>query len=174
MLAIALYSLLKIMMKKITITLDFIYDFTIIYSDKGVLQTSFVPKKTNRQTMKHQNLPLWLNEAIKEIKNLFKNHPADFSHIPIDYTGVTEFRKKVYEKLKKIKPGRTISYQDLAHKIKTPKAARAVGTAMSTNKVPLIIPCHRVVRADGSLGNYSAIGGMKTKELIIATERRGI
>lgn len=72
----------------------------------------------------------------------------------VDELDVGDFRKRVYEALLSVPAGVTVSYGSLAHMAGFPRAARAVGTAMATNPLPIVIPCHRVIRSDGQLGNY--------------------
>jgi len=85
----------------------------------------------------------------------------------------TEFERKVWLTLfEKTKAGETLSYGELAKLIDNPKAARAVGTALKKNPIPLIIPCHRVVRTDRSIGNYG-LGGSKVKEFLLQHEQGG-
>lgn len=79
----------------------------------------------------------------------------------------TEFQK-VWAELLKIPYGKTISYKELALRIKNPKAVRAVGTANGKNPICLLIPCHRVIAYDGKLGGYSA--GIKIKESLLSLE----
>ena len=89
--------------------------------------------------------------------------------LPIDI-GTTAFRLKVYEALKAIPYGETCSYEEVAQAIGSPKAVRAVGSACANNPVALIVPCHRVVRKDGSLGGYRWGLGRKVK--LLEMERR--
>lgn len=86
------------------------------------------------------------------------------------YKKPTDFQFKVYLALLKVKPGKTITYSELAKKAGFPGAARAVGTALAKNPFPIVVPCHRVIKADGSLGNYSA-GGPEVKRYLIERER---
>lgn len=72
-----------------------------------------------------------------------------------DVTGITPFKMEVYRQLSKIKAGSVITYSGLASLTGKPKASRAVGSAMAQNRFPFIIPCHRVVKTDGLIGNYS-------------------
>jgi O-6-methylguanine DNA methyltransferase len=74
--------------------------------------------------------------------------------IPWDELGVRPFERAVYEALLTVSPGETVSYGRLAEMAGHPRAARAVGSAMAANPIPVLIPCHRVIRADGGLGNY--------------------
>jgi len=82
----------------------------------------------------------------------------------------TVFQLKVWNYLKKIPRGKVITYLDLAKAIKMPKAVRAVANAVGKNPYPPKIPCHRVIRADGKLGGYSAPGGIKTKKKLLKME----
>jgi O-6-methylguanine DNA methyltransferase len=82
----------------------------------------------------------------------------------------SEFEKKVYRTVLKIPLGETKSYKWVAQKIGRPKAVRAVGTALKNNPFTLLIPCHRVVNSDGSLGGYSK--GLKKKRQLLDLEKR--
>jgi len=83
--------------------------------------------------------------------------------------GGTEFQAKVWAALRRIPPGRTISYTELAATVGSPAAVRAVGTANGQNPVPVVIPCHRVVRSDGTLGGYG--GGLDRKRWLLDHEK---
>lgn len=89
--------------------------------------------------------------------------------LPLDLRAVTPFRRKVLEVAATIPRGEVRSYGWLAHRIGKPRASRAVGSAMATNPVPLIVPCHRVVRADGHIGAYS-LGGPENKWTLLRHE----
>tara|TARA_B100000029_G_C17263842_1_gene847295 strand:+ start:97 stop:372 length:276 start_codon:yes stop_codon:yes gene_type:complete len=82
----------------------------------------------------------------------------------------TVFQIKVWKYLKKIKKGKTKSYLDVAKGINKPKAVRAVANAISKNPYAPKIPCHRVIRSDGSIGGYSGPGGIKTKLKLLKSE----
>ncbi|OQA53675.1 MAG: Methylated-DNA--protein-cysteine methyltransferase, constitutive [Candidatus Omnitrophica bacterium ADurb.Bin292] len=98
-----------------------------------------------------------LPESLREVFRIFKKYLS----AKLDLTGLTPFQKKVYSILMKVPEGTTISYGDLAVRSGFPKAARAVGTAMRKNRLPLVIPCHRVVPARGGMGEYSALPGLR-------------
>jgi O-6-methylguanine DNA methyltransferase len=89
--------------------------------------------------------------------------------LPIDLRSVTPFRRRVLEQAGAIPRGQVRSYAWLADKAGKPRAARAVGSTMSHNPLPLIIPCHRVIRADGRIGNYS-LGGAANKLVLLKAE----
>ena len=93
--------------------------------------------------------------------------PLAAPDLPIDVAG-TAFQEAVWRELRKIPPGETRSYADIAVAIGNPKAVRAVGTANGDNHVCVLIPCHRVIRSDGSLGGYG--GGIDRKKKLLASE----
>ena len=86
-----------------------------------------------------------------------------------DFRG-TKFQKKVWNYLKTIRKGTVKSYKEVAIAINRPKSARAVANAVGKNPFSPKIPCHRVIRSDGSLGGYSGKGGLKTKKLLLKRE----
>lgn len=90
--------------------------------------------------------------------------------LPLDLKG-TMFQRKVWQALLAIPYGQTTTYQKLAESINRPKAIRAVGTAVGKNPIPIIIPCHRVLRTDGKLGGYSGIGGVDMKKHLLSIEK---
>lgn len=87
----------------------------------------------------------------------------------LDLTGCTEKQKRVYRELMKIGFGKTISYTQLAELAGIPRGARFIGNTMAKNPLPVFIPCHRVIKADGSTGNFS--GGVGLKEYLLAHEK---
>jgi AraC family transcriptional regulator of adaptative response/methylated-DNA-[protein]-cysteine methyltransferase len=103
----------------------------------------------------------WVRAALAEIEKP-TNH-----HLPIDVQG-TAFQERVWQELRRIPLGETRSYADIANAIGDPKATRAVGTANGQNPVAVLVPCHRVIRSDGSLGGYA--GGLDRKRKLLAAE----
>jgi methylated-DNA-[protein]-cysteine S-methyltransferase len=89
--------------------------------------------------------------------------------VPVDLSSGTVFQRKVWRTLTKIPHGQTRSYKWIAQKIGRPKATRAVGAACGANPVPVIIPCHRVIASDGSLGGFG--GGLPMKRRLLKLER---
>lgn len=89
--------------------------------------------------------------------------PDDFRDILLDPGPVSAFQQRVLAACRQIPYGSTTTYAELAGKAGSPGAARAVGNCMAGNRIPLVTPCHRVVRSDGQVGLYSAPGGSKTK-----------
>jgi methylated-DNA-[protein]-cysteine S-methyltransferase len=86
----------------------------------------------------------------------------------------TKFQLKVWNYLKKIPKGKVKSYLDVAKAIGKPKAFRAVANAVGKNPYPPLIPCHRVIRSDGSLGGYSGKGGIKEKRRLLLKEKANL
>jgi O-6-methylguanine DNA methyltransferase len=106
----------------------------------------------------------------KQIIAYFEGRPAKFD-APLVLDDLSPFTKRVLTTCKNIPFSKTISYSQLARIVGRPGASRAVGSALAKNPIPLIIPCHRVIRSDGSLGALSAPGGTKTKKKLIDLER---
>ncbi len=96
--------------------------------------------------------------------------PVDFRDVRVDPGPVSDFRRRVLRHCQRIPYGQTLTYGQLAAKAGSPRAARAVGSCMAANRIPLIIPCHRVVSAGGRTGGFSAIGGTRTKRRLLAME----
>lgn len=92
--------------------------------------------------------------------------------LPLDWSRMTDFRRKVLQRTYEIPFGEVLTYGALARELGNPSASRAVGAAMGSNPIPLLIPCHRVVAADGSLTGYSAAEGIKTKRWLLELEGR--
>lgn len=90
--------------------------------------------------------------------------------VSLDLTGLTDFRRKVLSACAKIPYGATITYGELADRVGSPGAARAVGGVMANNPVPLIVPCHRVLAASGKMGGFSAQGGVAVKARMLRLE----
>ena len=110
-----------------------------------------------------------INVLIRKICSYFKGKNIRLN-IPIDMEAVTEFERKVYKQAMKIPFGKVKTYKWLAEKAGVPNGARAVGNALSKNPVPLIIPCHRVIKSNGSLGGFSAPGGILIKRKMLSIE----
>ena len=107
-------------------------------------------------------------EATKQALNrYFDAGAADFADLPLDLQG-TPFQLRVWQELRQIPRGRAISYKELARRAGSPQASRAVGQANGRNPVPIIVPCHRVIAADGSLGGYSS--GLERKRWLLKHE----
>jgi len=109
-----------------------------------------------------------LGETMRQLKAYFGGELHQFE-LPLAPEG-TEFQRKVWFALCDIPYGETISYGDLARRIRNPKAVRAVGTANGANPIPIVIPCHRVIASDGTLTGYG--GGLDIKEKLLGLEQK--
>jgi methylated-DNA-[protein]-cysteine S-methyltransferase len=109
-----------------------------------------------------------VREAIRQLREYFAGKRVAFD-LPLAPTG-TGFQRSVWRQLQEIPYGQTISYGELARRVGNPKAARAVGSANGANPLPIVIPCHRVIAGDGSLGGFG--GGLPTKQKLLALELR--
>ncbi|QCD52712.1 methylated-DNA--[protein]-cysteine S-methyltransferase [Campylobacter sp. RM16192] len=134
----------------------------ICADENGICELNFVDKFVKTE-VKDKNLKL----CLKELDEYFNGNLHEFK-CKFQISG-TPFQKSVYEALLKIPYGKTITYAELAKNIERQKACRAVGSANSKNKIPIIIPCHRVI-AGNSLGGYSGGEGLKTKIWLINHE----
>lgn len=108
-----------------------------------------------------------LNGLAKQLADYFAGRLRRFS-VPIALEG-SDFRGQVLRETRKIPFGRTLSYGQIAERIGRPRACRAVGMALGANPVPLVIPCHRVIAADGTLGGFSC--GLAVKRRLLTHER---
>ena len=144
-------------------------------TEKGVCKVS-LPRQTKRDFFR------WLREhfddnevtdnksrnrdVIEQLSRYFNGKLARFS-VPVDMIG-TPFQIRVWKELQRIPYGTTISYKQLAKRLGTSRGFQAIGRANAANPVPIIVPCHRVLGADGSLVGYSS--GVKTKEFLLKLE----
>jgi methylated-DNA-[protein]-cysteine S-methyltransferase len=111
-----------------------------------------------------------LKKLKSEVTAYFEGRQHKFT-LPLDLSGATEFSRAVLKKCAAIPYGKTASYSGLAKAVGNPQAARAVGRVMARNPIPIVIPCHRVVGADGSLTGFG--GGIGLKSRLLALEQRG-
>src|SRR5947207_7568176 len=110
--------------------------------------------------------------VVEQARNYFSGERIDFTPITLDLAGIGPLRRAIYDALRKVGFGETVTYGELAKRagVNAPQAAQDVGVAMARNPVPLIIPCHRVLAAGGKLGGFSAAGCTETKERMLALE----
>ena len=108
-----------------------------------------------------------LDEAARQLEDYFEGRRHSFD-MPVDLRLAHGFRLAVLEHLRSIPYGSTESYTQVASAAGSPRAVRAVGSACATNPIPIVVPCHRVVRSNGTLGGY--LGGLSAKELLLGLE----
>jgi methylated-DNA-[protein]-cysteine S-methyltransferase len=115
-------------------------------------------------------VPEAVREAIEAIVALLDGEPRDLRSVALDLEGVDGFQRGVYAAAREIGPGETATYGEIASALGDPQAAREVGSALGRNPVPIVVPCHRVLAADGALRGFSAPGGIATKRRMLEIE----
>jgi methylated-DNA-[protein]-cysteine S-methyltransferase len=142
----------------------------LVASDKGLAAILWEKNNPERKWMEvlfeDKKHPV-LIQAENQLKEYFSGKRKKFE-LKLDWHG-TDFQKKVWKALLSIPYGKTASYADIAKKVGTPKAVRAVGSANAKNPVCIIAPCHRVITSSGALGGYS--GGLENKKLLLDLEK---
>jgi methylated-DNA-[protein]-cysteine S-methyltransferase len=134
----------------------------VICTDDELLEISFVPESLdgspNSMTIK----------VVSQLDEYFEGKRTDFD-IPIEQYG-TDFQRKCWDALSKIPYGETISYQEQAKLTGKPTASRAVGSANNKNKIPIVVPCHRVIAKNGEMAGYA--GGQDKKIWLLEHEKK--
>jgi len=108
--------------------------------------------------------------AVAQVATLLETGTGDLSDVALDLTWVPPFDRRVYEVVRTIPPGSTLTYGDVAARLGAPGAAQAVGQALGRNPFPPIVPCHRVLASGRQVGGFSARGGPRTKVRMLETE----
>lgn len=114
--------------------------------------------------------PAHAQQAIAGIVALLQGEPRDLLELPLDMGGVPEFHRRVYDFARRIPPGQTLTYGEVARALGEPGAARAVSQALGHNPFAPVVPCHRVLAAGGRSGGFSATGGALTKLRMLTIE----
>ncbi len=143
----------------------------LVASAKALVAVLWEEEPPNRVKLDTMNLDLQhpiLIEAERQLSEYFAGERTEFD-LPLEPEG-TEFQKRVWQALRNIPFGKTKSYRDLARAVGLPDASRAVGAANGKNPLSIVVPCHRVVGADGSLTGFA--GGLETKAALLALEAR--
>ena len=138
----------------------------LVASEKGLVAIDVRNNSTQVVTAPNASAEAILIKTKKQLEQYFAGKRTSFD-VALDLVG-TEFQVRAWRALCRIPFGKTISYGQQASNIKNPKAFRAVGSANGKNPIPIIVPCHRVVASDGSLGGYSL--GLKMKIQLLALE----
>ncbi|RME38246.1 MAG: methylated-DNA--[protein]-cysteine S-methyltransferase [Planctomycetota bacterium] len=150
-------------------------------ASRGRLIAAYLPDREERilrrlcrEWPKCEPHPHLLPELETLVRAYFAGRPVDFSGIDVDLSTVSPFRRKVLKACQRIPFGARVSYAELARRVGHPRAARAVGGAMAANPLPLIVPCHRVLRGDGGLGGFSAPQGISLKRRMLELEKNAL
>lgn len=150
-------------------------DLLIVVTDDGVADISYLAHRDReerfaeleeRGILATERSPV-IEPVREQLREYFGHQRTDFS-LPVDFVGLTPFTRQVLEATSHVPFGHVRTYRGIAEEIGKPKASRAVGNALGRNPVPVIVPCHRVVRADGSMGWYT--GGPHIKEKLLDIE----
>jgi methylated-DNA-[protein]-cysteine S-methyltransferase len=115
-------------------------------------------------------VPEFVRHAMEGIIAVMAGERRDLSDVALDERGLDAFDRAVYAATRTIPPGRTRSYGEVARMLGGPDGARDVGAALSRNPFPIVVPCHRVVAANGALTGFSAPGGLATKRRMLELE----
>lgn len=145
-------------------------------TDKGLVRVAFeregfdavLESLAMKLSPRLLHAPRRLDAVAAQLDEYFAGSRRHFD-VPVNYALSAGFRQTVQQFLPLIEYGRTRSYKEVAESIGSPKAVRAVGTACATNPLPVVVPCHRVLRSDGSLGGY--LGGLEAKSILLELEQ---
>jgi methylated-DNA-[protein]-cysteine S-methyltransferase len=137
------------------------------YSDRPSIEAKLLPMVPPQAQQSS-----WYPDLADRLRRYAEGLAVDFSDIPVKLSHTTPFAQRVMDLVREIPYGQQMTYGQLAEAAGNPGAARAVGSVMRKNPVPLVVPCHRVVRNGGTIGAYSAPGGGDTKRRLLAMESR--
>jgi methylated-DNA-[protein]-cysteine S-methyltransferase len=112
----------------------------------------------------------WNPKLRRKLEQFARGSAVEFSDIEVSLPQLSDFQRRVIEATRRVRYGETIAYGELAARAGYPGAARAVGSVMSSNRLPIIVPCHRVIAAGGKLGGFSAPSGVCLKQTMLALE----
>ena len=151
----------------------------IAWGERGIFAVQ-LPMSSEDKTRKriHQRYsgikealpPAEVQDAMDGIVELLAGKPNDLAEVALDLEGVPEFNRRVYDIARKIPPGKTLTYGDIAKRLGGVELSRDVGQALGHNPCPVVVPCHRVLAAGGKPGGFSANGGVVTKLKMLAIE----
>lgn len=151
----------------------------VVWSTRGIVAVQLpdadAPRTRRRVLGRYpeaveSEIPESVRRAVAGMTALLDGEAVDLTGIPIDDEGISEFNKRVYAIARTIPPGRTMTYGEIAERLGDKSLARAVGQALGENPVPIIMPCHRVLAANGRSGGFSAAGGVVTKLRLLTIE----
>lgn len=152
----------------------------LAWGENGILAASF-PETSDAETIKRlrrrardaeetNDIPEAIAAAIAGIRRLAEGKAEHFEGVTLDLTGIEAFERDVFRLTSAIGPGDTRTYGDLARDLGDVTLSRRVGQALGRNPIPIIVPCHRVVGAGGTMTGFSAPGGTETKRRLLRIE----
>lgn len=149
-------------------------NFRLAATNRGLVAIGFPNQHFPQvQLSKQKQPPPRVKRILKQAKlflrDFFCGKTTDGTRIQIDWRFFSDFDRKICRTLQKVSKNQFLTYSELAQRAQVPKAARAVASAMGRNPIPILIPCHRVIRKDQTLGGYSA--GLRWKRLLLDLEK---
>ena len=144
----------------------------VSWSDLGLIGV-WLPRRTGYTAPLLEDtadVPAFVQAAVAGMRAVLGGERRDLRAVPLDERGIDPFRRSVYGATRDIEPGTTWTYGQVAKAIGRPDAARDVGTALSQNPFPIVVPCHRVIAANGALTGFAAPGGIATKRRMLELE----
>lgn len=115
----------------------------------------------------------WFDDKVRAMLLDYTNgRDVDLLELEIDQSWMTQFQRRVVNQCREIPFGETITYRELAERSGSPRAARAVGSVMSKNRFPIVVPCHRVIAANKKIGGFSAPDGVSLKQKMLRLEQK--
>lgn len=155
----------------------------VAWGDNGLLGVQ-LPEATRARTMarlalkapgaRETAIPDHIQQACQAMTTLLDGEPKDLAFIVLDMKDVPAFNRSVYDIARTIVPGETMTYGEIATRLGDKLLSRAVGKALGENPFPIVVPCHRVLAANGKTGGFSANGGVTTKFRMLAIEHAKI
>jgi methylated-DNA-[protein]-cysteine S-methyltransferase len=144
----------------------------VTWTDAGIAGVSLPSARGPRGTRVEEavGVPAPVLAAVAGMTALLAGERVDLRDVVVDESGVDRFRRAVFAATRAIGPGEIATYGEIARAVGAPGAARAVGAALGGNPCPVVIPCHRVLAADGALTGFSAPGGTVTKRRMLEIE----
>lgn len=151
-------------------------ELLVAATDRGLVRVAFQREGfdhvldviANRISPRILEAPRRVDDVVRELEEYFAGRRRTFD-LPLDHRMSAGFRQLVQRSLPTIAYGHTATYKEIAALVGNPRAVRAVGSACATNPLPLVVPCHRVLRSDGTIGRYA--GGDEAKATLLALER---
>ena len=141
----------------------------VVMIEFGITEEEFLKRVEKRFKEPIYFDPDKTKAILEQIKNYLDGQRPSFD-IQTDISDLTDFQQRVLKATQQIPRGRIVTYMEIAREIGNPKAVRAVGQALGRNPIPIVIPCHRVIASNGSLGGYSGGGGLETKSKLLQLE----
>lgn len=152
----------------------------IAWTAEGIVQAVQLPETSDARTLARMRKrcgdapvsapPPAIARVIERQQAALSGQRDDLLDVPLDWDGVPPFHRRVYEASRRIAPGSVVTYGEMARDLGEPGAARAVGQALGHNPFAPLVPCHRILAAQGASGGFSAEGGARTKLRLLEIE----